>query len=333
VKRVLLVGYYGAGNLGDELLAHCTSEILRSLQANIQISILTSNPEIHRSQYSHAFHKFKIIEILRGLWINEIVIFGGGSVFQDKSSFLSVVYYASICALAKLFNKKIIMLAQGIGPLSHSLSRLLAGLSLRLADALSIREGSQNKGFVDQWQLKYQTTVDLVWTLSAKQISNTCERDSIIISLRSDVLAAEQLENLLTFLKKQTGSIKLLALEKTDLEALEALKKELPHAQIYQLYSLEAYQQMADNIFTGARMAICMRLHALILCIKQQIPSLAIAYDPKVSGLCDELGLPYLSPDDLDKLEELSISLPSINTSPLSEKAQADARSILQDFS
>ena len=44
-KRILMYGYFGAGNMGDEAILEVQSKILKQLAPDIEISIFTRNIE------------------------------------------------------------------------------------------------------------------------------------------------------------------------------------------------------------------------------------------------------------------------------------------------
>ncbi|HEY0798176.1 MAG TPA: polysaccharide pyruvyl transferase family protein, partial [Candidatus Baltobacteraceae bacterium] len=48
----------------------------------------------------------------------------------------------------------------------------------------------------------------------------------------------------------------------------------------------------ASRLIARARLLIGVRLHALILAVRFGVPFLAVPYDPKVAGLCEDIGYP-----------------------------------------
>jgi polysaccharide pyruvyl transferase WcaK-like protein len=60
------------------------------------------------------------------------------------------------------------------------------------------------------------------------------------------------------------------------------------------LVPLEGLDAVAAAM-SRAKLVIGVRLHALILAIRFGVPFLAVPYDPKVRGLCDDVGYPLAS--------------------------------------
>lgn len=65
---------------------------------------------------------------------------GGGSLLQDATSPRSVMYYLSIVTMAKLLNKPVIFYAQGFGPISHPISKLLIKSIVNKVDVITVRD-------------------------------------------------------------------------------------------------------------------------------------------------------------------------------------------------
>jgi len=94
----------------------------------------TTRSEIKR------INRFSPYAILKAVSASDLVIGGGGSLFQDKTSFRSLLYYASILKLAHLFKKKVVLLGQGVGPLSRSLSQWIVRHVFNTAKSISVRD-------------------------------------------------------------------------------------------------------------------------------------------------------------------------------------------------
>ncbi|GBR76307.1 polysaccharide pyruvyl transferase CsaB [Candidatus Termititenax persephonae] len=144
--RILLAGYYGFGNLGDEMLAVVARDLLRPRH---QVTILRA--------------RRRFLPLLRRA---DCLFFAGGSLFQDATGRgLSVWYYALLALTAKLWGKKLFLVAQGLGPFRRLSSRWLTSFVFRCADFVSLRD-TESAGLIGLRQ--YQLTTDLLFNLQLK---------------------------------------------------------------------------------------------------------------------------------------------------------------------
>ena len=118
MRKILLSGYYGYNNAGDEAILKSIIQNIKSIDNTANITVLSDNIEFTKSKYGiNAVKRFNVIHIIKSLLSCDILISGGGTLFQDKTSTRSLIYYTSIINLAKFFGKKVMIYANGIGPL------------------------------------------------------------------------------------------------------------------------------------------------------------------------------------------------------------------------
>lgn len=298
MKSISIIGYYGAGNLGDELLLKSTINLIESL-GSFQINIFSSDTDSTQQDYPHCniFDKFSLWELISGIAQSEIIVFGGGSIFQDKSSFKSCFYYFAVSLITKLFGEKLVLLGQGIGPFKSGLAKLLTEYAIQMADQISVRD-SESYEFAKAWNSSTKLAPDLVWTLN--EPNQTPKEKRILISLRSDYFSDEHLITFTNFLKGKTFdgyNFDLIALQDTDLEVLNKLNEQLPDSQVHELYSLSDWKFIGKSLFNRAELSISMRLHALLPSILCGCKCIGLCYDPKVKHLCDATNQPYIELD------------------------------------
>ncbi len=315
-QTITLIGYYGAGNLGDELLLESSINIIRSIDANAQINIFSQSPKLTSETYSayKCFNKFNILDIYSALISSRVLVFGGGSIFQDSSSFKSLIYYCAIALSFKCFGKKTILLGQGIGPLKNSISRLICQIVYKVADFVNVRD-QESFEMAKSWGLdekRLSKGIDLVWYIDNLQKSNinldtksnaesNTLLNTILISLRDTKNFQEK--ELLLFAKHlhkhhSESEFILFAFQKDDLKILikltEYLNKYNVKNSISEIYTLQDWTNNGEKLFLNSHMIYSMRFHGVMLAAKLNIPCIGLAYDPKVSSLCKEINLPYL---------------------------------------
>lgn len=107
-KKVAISGYYGFKNFGDELILSILTERLKRDGADI--TVFTVNPEFTAQTYGvKTARTFNPIDVIKTIAATDVLISGGGSLFQDATSVKSVIYYSFVLGLAQLLGKKTII--------------------------------------------------------------------------------------------------------------------------------------------------------------------------------------------------------------------------------
>ena len=127
--KILISGYYGFSNAGDEAMLTAIVTSLKQQAPQVELTVISGHPEVTaRLHPVKAIHRFNLWGILRAMAGTDLLLSGGGSLLQNVTSRMSLYYYLSIIGLAGLLGKKIMLFAQGIGPIRGRFSRFLTRL-------------------------------------------------------------------------------------------------------------------------------------------------------------------------------------------------------------
>ncbi|MBW4478431.1 MAG: polysaccharide pyruvyl transferase CsaB [Tolypothrix brevis GSE-NOS-MK-07-07A] len=304
--RVLLSGYYGKGNGGDEALL---ATLLQMLPEHVTPVVLSGNPQETRDRYlvesSDRMAPLSLIEALRS---SDAFIWGGGSLIQDVTSSISPFYYGSLMALAQKMNLKTVAWAQGIGPLNRSLTRSMARNTYSHCTKVSVRDRA-SAALLSDWQIPFILAPDPVWALESKPVPGLWDLPAprVAVTLRSHPqLTERRLANLtralVDFQKATQTFILLLPFQRSeDLSIAEAIQPHL--ADVSKIMCLED-PQLLKGVYRGVEMVIGMRLHSLIMAASEGCRCFALSYDPKVNRLMEDLDMPGWDlsslPDDVN---------------------------------
>ena len=119
MKRIVVSGYYGAKNAGDEAMLAAMLEVLADLDPELHITVISADPaDTERRHGVHAVGSLDVSGILGALRRTDLLISGGGSLLQNVTSRRSLYYYMGIILLALLLGKRVMLYAQGIGPVT-----------------------------------------------------------------------------------------------------------------------------------------------------------------------------------------------------------------------
>lgn len=310
MKKVILCGYYGQGNAGDEALL---ISILSHLPTTVKPIVLSANPQKTEKVYQvKSYSRWEIIKEILNSGKNDLFIWGGGSLIQDVTSIKSPVYYLTLMKLAQLKGLKTIAYAQGIGPINTGFIRWLTKLILKECHGISVRD-KKSSSLLNTWKIKHLLAPDPVWALDAKINQNLSLLSSprIVVNLRSHPDLTEDKINVITnsliaFQRETKTNILILPFQASkDLAISQYLQEKL--GKNSQIISVENPQEL-KGLFSQVDMVIGMRLHCLIMAKSEGCKCFAISYDPKVSILMSEVAIEGYEldklPDDVAKITE-----------------------------
>lgn len=262
---VIVFGYYGFNNAGDELLLDETIKLLQEL--SLPIPHLVANGPIPAP--FPTFNRWNLVAWIKQLRSADALVFGGGSIFQSATSVWSLVYYLTIVVLAKLFHCRVILLCHGWGPFRRNWHERLALVVLQSTQR-SWRSQCKQPMFLND-----PVFCDLTLTQPVK--NRTHGDGSVGICVRSAI----DFERLDAFFCAQYSSIEQLSCQ-PDGRGGHAL------LDVWESHDL------------GLSLVITDRYHVAIWATRHGIPWVAISNDPKLIDLANEVCQHcYVSLDEL----------------------------------
>jgi polysaccharide pyruvyl transferase CsaB len=141
VSRVLISGYYGFGNAGDEAVLAAILASLRRQQPELECGVLSAAPGVTARLHGvPAFHRARPREVVAALRRCDLFVSGGGSLLQDVTSLNSLLFYLAQIRLARGMRRRVMVYAQGIGPLRRPAARRLTARVLRGVEWITVRD-------------------------------------------------------------------------------------------------------------------------------------------------------------------------------------------------
>ncbi len=286
--KILISGYYGFGNAGDEA-------VLKALKSGFfahRVKVLTNR------SWTKTF-----FEILN----TDVLVSGGGTLFQNKTSRRSLFYYLTIILLAKLLKKRVVIFGQGFGPLKGFFSRLITKLILNQTNLITLRD---------------RISFNEIHKLGVKKppVCLTADPTGMLQvpkpRVGAGILHAEKID----FKKHLVGVIlRPLPPEKTKImaEAIKWLRGKhrltpvfIPFQPTQDLEFCSEVMHQADissklilryskplellSVFSQLDLVIGMRLHSLIFALLNKVPMLGLSYDPKVASFMKWANQPFI---------------------------------------
>lgn len=308
-KRVLISGYYGFGNSGDEAILQAVYANIQSvMDGNVEISVLSNEPEETRRRYGyHTTHRFHFRSVLQAIRKCDVLVSGGGSLLQDRTSTRSLLYYLSIIYLSELMGKKVMLYANGIGPVRKKNNRRLVRWLLNKADIITLRDENsakelRNMGVINK---RLYVTGDPVFTMDpppkkyAKSVLERCGMPSdvpfVVVSVRNWAGRNDLCEKMAALcdeiFQKYHKNILFVPMQiphdiNISREVIAIMNS--PACILDQQVTSEELM----SVIGAADFVIAMRLHTLIFAAHMDVPFMGLVYDPKIRYYIDAFSMP-----------------------------------------
>ena len=310
--NILISGYYGFDNIGDESILRTLITSLREKIPDCSLTVLSHNPASTREKYGvEAVERMSPGAILRAVRQCDMLISGGGSLLQDVTSSKSIHYYLFIIRLAKLLGKKVFIYSQGIGPIDHAFNRRATARALKKADGIVVRDERSAK-LLEQIGLPQERiviTADPV--IRMKRPDRTVGREILArAGIKKDGRltvgwAIREKNRDSTFVREITECIRWLR-ENYDAESVLIpfhYEEDREVCSVIAERTNGAAKCLSEKYLSEDMLSIIgnmdvlvgVRLHSMIYAAIMGVPIIGVSYDPKCTAFLNSVGLDSLS--------------------------------------
>lgn len=305
--HIVVAGYYGSGNLGDDaILLGFLNGINRG---HADVTVLSGDPEMTTRMYGvRSIARKDLATYKQTMARASMLVFAGGSIFQDVTSVRSVAYYSQLVRIAKGLGKPVVMVGQGIGPLNTLFGKRLAKGAFNACRTIVVRDpGSVTTLKSLGVKCPIETAADLAFMLPKPAAASRVESygvggmPAVGLAPRPWGKGNDVVQLFAAIIRKLYENKLMPVLVELDHHHDRALIGAIDQAcggKVPSIKNLNTPMVLQERL---ARMEgmIAMRLHAGILAATVGVAPTMVSYDPKVAAFAQLLGLPRAV--DVDK--------------------------------
>ncbi len=309
MSDIVISGYHGFANSGDEALLFAILSTLRSKKSDLDVTVLSKTPRetenVYRVKSIYRYNPFKII---KEMCASSMLLFGGGSLLQDVTSSKSLFYYLIIISLAQRCGMKTMLYANGLGPIRKKFNRYVATKILNKVDIITLRDDKSDEELKSMGVSRPEITItadpaftlDADVSLSGKYFTNIAGvpegRKIGVVSIRhwKDSIPdfEDEMARLCDYMVEKHGIYPLFVPMQypADLEISHSVMSKMKNDSY--VINRELSVPEVFSVLSEAEVVVGMRLHSLIYATTLGIPAMALVYDPKVSAFMESINQP-----------------------------------------
>ncbi len=324
-KNILIAGYYGFYNTGDEAILKSMIDQFRSERNDLKITVASANPAKTSADYKvHSVHWQDVPAISDSVQTCDLVILGGGGLYHDAydswsnpvediltSRHKGINYFSCFPILALLHEKPLVLFSLGVGPLITDHGKRLTRLAFGNANLASVRDGLsrellgslgidiENVLVSPDPAFGLQPAFDGGNTMLSKLTRENISGPVLGVCLRHwdfEVSSADWQDKVAkaldVFISNTGWKVVFLPFQNppelnssNDLLTARRIIKKMHYVKNVHLLSNADSPGLIAGIIAQCDVILGMRLHSLIFSLKAGIPAVALSYDEKVDQL------------------------------------------------
>ena len=319
---VCIGGYAGCKNLGDDaiLLGYLSS---LSYDQRQRVTVLSGSPREDRRRFLvRCVGRKNPFSVALAMLRSERFLCGGGSLLQNRSGRLSLLYYLALLRMARLFGCRTELFSSGIGPIIGEKNERRVARELAECERIEVRDAESYRYLrslgIEEMRLAMSPDAALRLALPPPsrlrylrhELGMGQSEDYFCLALtrpreHSEILLQTVSAALGIFLKKhRLTPIFLVFDRREDVEFQTRIAKRIGGRVVIPRDAGEAMAWLSD-----ARLLVGMRLHAILFARMTATPCIGISpspSEPKLKSICRTAGEPCFSPDHLSTVLLLS---------------------------
>lgn len=303
---IVISGYYGFKNIGDDAVLRVLTEKLSELVPSVKIAVITGNCKESSVKNGVVYLPRRNIPLIIRSMRSAVLISGGGSLLQNVTSCRSLLYYTSVLLCGKLFCKKVISYANGIGPVKP-MGKALMKLALSFSDTVTVRDPDSYETAISLGSSREKTSVsaDPVFlagcapeaeAVKALRRCGVGEKRFFAVSLRTPVKGSTlPLGEIVKFcnIQRKKGLIPLFFPMQETYDG-DICRRTAKMCYGYVLPAADAGVLLA--VLKKAEFSVGMRLHFLLLSAMAALPCVSLSYDRKIDSEMPYVGENHVLP-------------------------------------
>jgi len=317
--NVMISGYYGVNNSGDDVMLESILDNLRTLMPGLNLTVLSLKPKETKAQFKvDTIYRFNLIQVFMRLRKAHLLITGGGNLLQDETSTRSLIYYRWVMNTAHRLGVKNMLYGNGIGPVIRPGNIRRVKSTLDQVDLITLREPSSLAVLKHMGvnNTNVVVTADPAFALPEMKLKPVLPEDLgitapyVCVAIRpwgkNPPDFEMQVAAFADYLHKTHGyQIVFVPMRpKQDNEISRNVMSLMVHDAVLLDVPSTDYH-LARVVLSGASFALCMRLHALIYAMESGVPAIGLDYGPKVRAFLESMNQRWYMPVEDTNLNAL----------------------------